>query len=163
MIRNERQYQASRAHRRRLLETRAGYEAHPQPDPLAQAALLSSVDWLIGDVEAELAEYEALRSGALREVVGEGLEALPDLLVKARIVEGLTQRQLAERLGVTEEAVQRDEAGGYARAGLDRLARVAAALGVRLRLTGHLESGDAPTGTPTDRGAHGADRAPLSR
>ena len=88
---------------------------------------------------------------------------LPDLLVKARIVEGLTQRQLAERLGVAEEAVQRDEAGGYARAGLDRLARVAAALGVRLRLTGHLESGDAPTGAPTDRGAQGGDRASLNR
>jgi HTH-type transcriptional regulator/antitoxin HigA len=143
MIRNERQYQASRAHRRRLLATRAGYAASPQADPLAQAALLSSVDWLIGDVEAELAEYEALRSGALREVVGEGLGALPDLLVKARIAEGLTQRQLAERLGVTEEAVQRDEAGGYARAGLDRLAHIAAVLGVRLTLTGLIDSGEA--------------------
>ncbi len=99
MIRNERQYQAARAHRRRLLETRAGYEAAPQADPLAQAGLLSSVDWLLQDVEAELAEYEA---------------------------------------------VQRDEAGGYARAGLDRLARVAEALGVRLRLTGTLGPADEP-------------------
>ncbi len=138
MIRNERQYQASRAHRRRLLETRTGYEAAPQADPLAQAALLSSVDWLLGDVEAEIAEYEALRSGARREVAAEGLGALPDLLVRARIAAGLTQRQLAEQLGVAEEAVQRDEAGGYARAGLDRLARVAEALGVRLRLVAAL-------------------------
>jgi HTH-type transcriptional regulator/antitoxin HigA len=138
MIRNERQYQASRAHRRRLLETRAGYEAAPQADPLAQAALMSSVDWLLGDVEAELTEYEALQSGARREVAAEGLGALPDLLVQARIAAGLTQRQLAEQLGVAEEAVQRDEAGGYARAGLDRLARVAETLGVRLRLVGEL-------------------------
>jgi DNA-binding XRE family transcriptional regulator len=141
MIRNERQYRASQAHRERLLATRQGYEAAPQADPLAQAALLSSIDWLLEDVEAELAEYEALRAGAISEVVAEGLGALPDLLVKARIAEGLTQRQLAERLGVAEEAVQRDEAGGYARAGLDRLARVAEALGVRLRLTGVLDPG----------------------
>jgi transcriptional regulator with XRE-family HTH domain len=72
-------------------------------------------------------------------------------LSAARRGKGLSQRQLAERLGVTEEAVQRDEAGGYARAGLDRLARVAAALGVRLRLTGHLASDDAPTGAPLTR------------
>ena len=111
MIRNERQYQAARAHRRRLLETRAGYEAAPQADPLAQAGLLSSVDWLLQDVEAEVAEYEALRAGALHEGEAEGLGAVPDLLVKARIAGGLTQRQLAERLGVAEEAVQRDEAG----------------------------------------------------
>jgi HTH-type transcriptional regulator / antitoxin HipB len=141
MIRNERQYRASQAHHERLLATRQGYEAAPQADPLAQAALLSSIDWLLEDVEAELAEYEALRAGAISEVVAEGLGALPDLLVKARIAEGLTQRQLAERLGVAEEAVQRDEAGGYARAGLDRLARVAEALGVRLRLTGVLDPG----------------------
>ncbi len=82
MIRNERQYQASRAHRRRLLETRVAYESAPQADPLAQAALLSSVDWLLHDVQAELAEYEALRAGAVGEVVAEGLGALPDLLVR---------------------------------------------------------------------------------
>lgn len=149
MIRNERQYQASRAHRRRLLETRAAYESAPQADPLAQAALLSSVDWLLHDVQAELAEYEALRAGAVGEVVAEGLGALPDLLVKARIAGGLTQRQLAERLGVAEEAVQRDEAGGYARAGLDRLVRVAEVLGVRLRLTGAL----GPEGVSTQTSA----------
>ena len=149
MIRNERQYQASQAHRGRLLATRKGYEATPQTDPLAQAALLSSVDWLLGDVEAELAEYEALRAGAIGEVVAEGLGALPDLLVKARIAEGLTQRRLAERLGVAEEAVQRDEAGGYARAGLDRLVRVAETLGVRLRLTGVFAPGGQGMPPPT--------------
>ncbi|HEX5502548.1 MAG TPA: helix-turn-helix domain-containing protein [Thermomicrobiales bacterium] len=153
MIRNERQYRASRAHRHRLLATRAGYEAAPQADPLAQAALLGSVDALLGDVEAELAEYEALRAGALREVVAEGLGALPDLLVQARIADGLTQRQLAERLGVAEEAVQRDEAGGYAHAGLDRLARVAEALGIRLRLTGALGPNNAPVRPPADAAA----------
>ena len=153
MIRNERQHRASQAHRERLLATRRGYEATPQADPLAQAALLSSVDWLLGDVEAELAEYEALRAGAISEVVAEGLGALPDLLVKARIAEGLTQRQLAERLGVAEEAVQRDEAGGYARAGLDRLARVAEALGVRLRLTGVLDHDSQRAASTANSGA----------
>jgi hypothetical protein len=71
-----------------LLVTRDGYEAAPQADPLAQAALLRSVEWLLGDVEVELAEYEALRAGAIGEVVAEELGAPPDLLVKARIAEG---------------------------------------------------------------------------
>jgi hypothetical protein len=54
---------------------------------------------------------------------------------------------------VAEEAVQRDEAGGYARAGLDRLARVAEALGVRLRLTGTLGPADEPVAPPADAAA----------
>jgi DNA-binding XRE family transcriptional regulator len=150
MIRNERQYQASQAHRRRLLETRAGYEAMPQADPLAQAALLSSVDWLLEDVESELAEYESLRAGALGEVIVEGLGGLPDVLVKARIARRLTQHQLAEQLGVAEEAVQRDEAGGYARASLERLARVAEVLGLHVRLIGTFDE-QAPAPMPASQ------------
>ena len=80
-----------------------------------------------------------------RRDLAEGLGALPDLLVSARIAAGLSQRQLAERLGVAEEAVQRDEAGGYARPGLDR---VAGALGVRLLLTGVLAPGEERATTP---------------
>ena len=138
MIRNERQYRAIQTQRRRLLETRAGYSAAPQKDPLAQSALVASVDWLLDDVEAEISAYESLRNGEKGHIIADGLTELPDLLVQARIASGLTQRALAERLGVPEEAVQRDEAGGYARAGLDRLARIADLLGVRLRLTGSL-------------------------
>ncbi len=145
MIRNERQYRASQSQRRRLLETRTGYSAAPQADPLAQSALLTSVNWLLDDVEAEIGAYETLRNGERREISAEGLAELPDLLVQARIASGLTQRNLAERLGVPEEAVQRDEAGGYARAGLDRLARIADLLGIRLRFTGALTPSEQAT------------------
>lgn len=67
MIHNKRQYQVSHTHGSRLVEVRAGYEATPRDDPLAQVALLSSVAWLLGDVEAEIAKYEALRAGARRK------------------------------------------------------------------------------------------------
>ncbi len=128
MIRNHRQYETSLAQRRRLLETRASYEAHPQGDPLAQSAVLSSVDTLLEGVNTEIAAYEALRSGAIREFTSYGLADLPDALVQARIAAGLTQKDLAERLGVSEQQIQRDEAGAYAKATLDRVRRVAEAL-----------------------------------
>ena len=132
MIGNEHQYRVSREQLAHLRRVRAGYEAAPQDDPLAQAGLLSGVDALLGEVAAELAEYEALRAGAVGTVTVAGLGDLPTALVKARIAAGLTQRQLAERLGVAEQAVQRDEAGGYARATLARLQHVAEALGLEL-------------------------------
>jgi HTH-type transcriptional regulator / antitoxin HipB len=132
MIRNEHEYRVSRAYRQRLLETRASQVSHPHADPTQREWLVGGVDRLLGDVEAEIAEYEALRAGAVGEVAVAGLGDLPAALVKARIAAGLTQRQLAERLGVAEQAVQRDEAGGYARATLDRLQRVAAALGLEV-------------------------------
>jgi DNA-binding XRE family transcriptional regulator len=132
MIGNERQLRVSREQLVYLRQVRSGYEATPQADPIAQTALLSSVDTLIGDVEAEIAEYEALKAGQLDVVTVTELADFPTALIKARIAAGLTQRQLAERLGVAEQAVQRDEAGGYARATLDRVRRIADVLGLEV-------------------------------
>jgi hypothetical protein len=60
MIGNEHQSQISRKQLAYLRQVRASYEATPQPESLTQAALLASEDTLIGDIEAEIAEYEAL-------------------------------------------------------------------------------------------------------
>lgn len=63
VIRNEHEYRVSQDYRRRLLETRAIYAAHPTADATQRVWLVSGVDQALGDVEAELAEYEALRAG----------------------------------------------------------------------------------------------------
>lgn len=135
MITNEHEYAVSRRRRKKLLAVRATYLAHQQEDTLAQEWLVAGVDSVLAQADAEIAEYEALRSGAVGELALTGLAELPAALVRARIAAGLTQRQLAERLDVAEQAVQRDEAGGYARATLDRLQRVAAALGLEVKGT----------------------------
>ncbi len=44
----------------------------------------------------------------------------------------LTQRELAERLGVPEQQVQRWEANGYAGVGIERLQEIADALKLRV-------------------------------
>jgi HTH-type transcriptional regulator/antitoxin HigA len=132
MIATEREYAVSRGRRRELLAVRATYLAQPQEDPSAQDWLVASVDSVLARVDAEIGEYEALRAGSVLAVPVAGLGDLPGALVQARIAAGLTQRQLAERLAVAEQAVQRDEAGGYARATLDRLQRVAEALGLEV-------------------------------
>ena len=106
MIRNEHEYRTSRAYRQRLLETRAAYAAHPDAEQPQREWLMGGVDLLLGDVDAEIAEYEALRAGGVCAVKVAGLGDLPGTLVQARIAAGLTQRQLAERLDVAEQAVQ---------------------------------------------------------
>lgn len=74
---------------------------------------------------AELGEaldrYERLHSGGVRTFLASSLADLPRLLAELRLARGWTQRELAERLGVSEQMVQKDEAGGYGRATLARL------------------------------------------
>jgi len=95
---------------------------------LQTAALRSQYD----ELTADIAEYEALKSGAALSFEASSLVDLPLLLVKVRIARGLTQRQLAERLNVKEQQVQRWEALNFQGASLVTLTSVASALGVVL-------------------------------
>ncbi len=58
--------------------------------------------------------------------------ALGQLLFDLRTGTGLTQRELAERMGTTQSVISRLEEGGGARNRIDTLARVATALGRHL-------------------------------
>ncbi|MGH3848581.1 MAG: helix-turn-helix domain-containing protein, partial [Pseudonocardiaceae bacterium] len=93
----------------------------------------ASLDGQIATLDAELRDYEALRAGQVSVLRVDSLAGLPDALVRARIGSGLTQRELAERLGVKEQQVQRYEAEDYAGASLARLHEVMCALGVELQ------------------------------
>lgn len=147
MILDQREYAAALEQRRRLERARADYLARPQPDPRMQEALLINVEAMRGPLEAEIAEFEALRHGGVAAFADTPLGALPVVLTRARIAAGLTRRELAARLGTAESSVQRDEAGGYARATLARLVRVAEVLGVRLALSGRFATPDTRAGT----------------
>jgi ribosome-binding protein aMBF1 (putative translation factor) len=58
--------------------------------------------------------------------------ALGQLIYDLRTKAGLSQRELAERMGTTQSVISRLEEGGGANNRLDTLARVAAALGRHL-------------------------------
>lgn len=123
MIKNERQLNIAQ---KRLADLDAAL-ACDMPDSERE-----SFERLASDVRHQVHEYKAIKSGYIRTFSVRGLDTLPDALIKARIALGLTHRQLADRLGVSEQMVQRDESGGYETASLDRLADTADALGYAL-------------------------------
>lgn len=80
-----------------------------------------------------MAQYEALRRREVRSVQVSSLEDLPEALIKARIAAGLTQEQLAKRLKLKKQQIQRYEATHYASASLERLIEIARALNVQIK------------------------------
>lgn len=85
-------------------------------------------------LQRALRAYEATGFGnfdELREQAGDDPGAL---LVFARVVQGLSQKELARRLGLKEQAIQRYEAERYRGISLSNAQKIAAALGVQLRL-----------------------------
>ena len=81
-------------------------------------------------LEEEVAAYERLKRGEFDGL--ENLRGLGSLLVSLRIAQGLSQRELALRLGVHESQVSRDERNEYHGITLDRAGKVLEALNVRL-------------------------------
>ena len=129
MIKNERQYLITKAQVARFLQTLKGLseEVHP----LVVKAQREAVSSQIADMEEEIREYDSLKSGRFQSDQLKTVEQLPDLLIKARIARGMTQKELAERLGLKEQQIQRYEATDYASARLARIREVVEALVVR--------------------------------
>lgn len=78
----------------------------------------------------EMQSYERLRRGDKKELAS--FQELGQILIALRIVSGLTQRQLAERLGVHESQVSRDERNDYHGVTVERANRIIEALGFEL-------------------------------
>ena len=62
------------------------------------------------------------------------LDELPTGLIKARVASGLSQKELAAKLSLKEQQIQRYEANDYAGASLARILEVANALRITVRL-----------------------------
>lgn len=82
-------------------------------------------------LKEEVEAYERMRRGDLGPLFS--LTQIGRWLVGARIALGLTQQELAERLGVSAAQVSRDERNDYHGITVERAQRILEALGVRFR------------------------------
>jgi HTH-type transcriptional regulator/antitoxin HigA len=86
-----------------------------------------------------VADYERIEAAQLRQLTAGTLEELPEVLIKARIAEKLTQKELAQRLGMQEQQIQRYEADRFRSASLHRLIEIAKALRLRCKIEAEVE------------------------
>ena len=89
---------------------------------------IDALESQIEDIRADMARYEDLRAGQVEFPESCSLEELPTRLVEIRIASHLTQTDLAGKLGLKPQQIQRYEASRYIGASLARLTNVANAL-----------------------------------
>jgi HTH-type transcriptional regulator/antitoxin HigA len=144
LITNERQYKITKTALARLRDSISDFDVDAAVKAIGNKAIAKAqLDALKSESEVlteQLAEYEALRSGAIGDFRTDSLSELPNLLVKARIAKGMSQRQLAERLGLKEQQIQRYESEKYEAASLRRIIEVADALGLHVTKHARLEA-----------------------
>jgi DNA-directed RNA polymerase specialized sigma subunit len=81
-------------------------------------------------LKEEVACYERLKRGEFDELCN--FDGVGRLLIALRISQGLSQRELAERLGVHESQVSRDERNEYHGVTVERANKVLESLGAQL-------------------------------
>lgn len=134
MIKNERQYRITKAQADGLSRTLEGLSQRAEGvHPLIAKAQEDALKSQIEELQGELRDYESLLSGRFEPDDLRAVAHLPTMLIRARIAQGLSQKDLAERLGLKEQQIQRYEATDYASASLTRIREVAGALGASER------------------------------
>jgi len=140
MIKNERQYRITKAQAQKFEQSLAKLnecsEETKQENPLLWQAKKSAVESQLNDLKEEIEEYEKLINSSSRKpsrvFALKSIESLPQALIKARIAKKLSQKELAERLGLKEQQIQRYEATNYASASLTRVIKISQVLGIKL-------------------------------
>ena len=89
---------------------------------------INALESQIKDIRADMTRYENLRAGHVEFPESCSLEELPTRLIEIRIASHLTQTELAGKLGLKPQQIQRYEASRYIGASLARLTDVANAL-----------------------------------
>jgi HTH-type transcriptional regulator / antitoxin HipB len=119
MIQNERQYKITRSKLKELSIDRVTLDLPSDLHPRQVLARKNSLGILIAELEQEILEYNRLKSGQVTQFPIESLQDLPRVAISARIAAGLTQKELAEKIGVQEQQIQRYEANNYQAVGFD--------------------------------------------
>jgi ribosome-binding protein aMBF1 (putative translation factor) len=135
VIANERQYRITKAWLRRFEDAVGSYEPSEGVDPQMKEVMDAAHQGQAETLGDEIRHYERLREGRFEERELDSLEELPAAMIEARIAAGLTQKELADRLGLHEQQIQRWEANRYSGVGVARLQEVVEATGMHVRET----------------------------
>jgi ribosome-binding protein aMBF1 (putative translation factor) len=141
MIRNENEYKEAVGRLEQERERLAEHRARLKATGLTTEEIKRVIDPIESfhlQLKEEVESYERLKRQEFEEL--ENLRGLGHLLISLRIAQGISQRDLAKRLGVHESQVSRDERNEYFGITLERAVKVLDALNVRLRTKIEIEN-----------------------
>ena len=98
-------------------------------------AIRGSYEGMIRQLEEELREYDELKSGELKLPKIDRLDEIALFIVKLRIAKGVSQTELAKRLGVSKQVISRYEESDYQTIGIGRLQEILDAIGIKTAVT----------------------------
>ena len=145
MIRNEQQKSVTKAQIATLAEAlEAAVREKDDMDPRLYEAMVAGIRSQIDDLEHEVEDYEKLKTATALSM--NSWQDIARLLIQGRIARGLTQKELAEKLNLKPQQIQKYEATEYEGASLKRVLEVFAALELDIEADVPLRAAAVPAG-----------------
>ncbi len=110
-------------------------QAEKQTSGKRAAAVRASYECMIRQLEDEIREYDQLKAGEFKLPRVDRLDQIAPSIVKLRIAKGVSQTELARRLGVSKQVISRYEESDYQTVAITRLQEILDAIGVKTLVT----------------------------
>ena len=114
---------------------RALAKAEQEKPGKRSAAIRGSYESMIRQLEDELREYDRLKGGELVLPHIERLDDIAPFITKIRIAKGVSQTELARRLGVSKQVISRYEESEYQTVAIARLQKILDAIEIKTLVT----------------------------
>jgi HTH-type transcriptional regulator / antitoxin HigA len=99
------------------------------------AVIRASYESMIRQLEDEVRDYDQLKSGEVGLPVVDRLDQIAPFITRVRIAKGVSQSELARRLGVSKQVVSRYEESDYQTVAVARLQEILDAIGIKTAVT----------------------------
>jgi len=135
MIKNDKQFNITKTRleefRRMLADVKSNNDA--TVDLIYKKIEEDALESQILQFEKEIKEYELLKTGKVNYISVDSISNFHEALIKARIIKGWTQAELAAKLDMKEQQIQRYEFTNYDSASISRINEIAEALQIEIR------------------------------
>ena len=120
MIKNKKQHTQSKE---QLIRLRALAEKYKYSEEFIDKIQYGSLECQIEDLENEISEYEEIKESGISGL-SFNLSNLEKTIMSLRIASGLTQQELADKIGVAEQQIQRYEVQDYMKTNFERIIEI---------------------------------------
>jgi HTH-type transcriptional regulator/antitoxin HigA len=131
MILNQRQYKITKAQMKRLQKNlELSKEKRNEMDKRIFNSMIAGIKSKISELKNQIKEYEKIQNA---KTINYSLENLHRVLIQARVAKGWTQKQLAKKLNIDAQQIQRYEISNYSSISLERAIDIFKALDINLK------------------------------
>ena len=135
MIKNQKQLAFSKEQiekfEKTLIETEKTKE---DKNPILFKLEKDALNSLLNDLKKEVKEYEDVKTKETIFFENMTLDDLSKMIIYSRIAEGITQTELADRLGLSQQQINRYESTDYESASLSRVLEIMDSLSINLKI-----------------------------